>query len=197
MTTIDRLTFAALLLAVPLQYYFLGFSLPNFVIELFTGIFPPISEWLPFWLSSALWITEALFSVDSVTLGEILLHAPRDEAGHVVIHRDRPEGLVYHIGDVVEHSTEGLRGVIIDWNVERSESEEDFVLVYMYTVLLDIPADEEVTDEDALSAQFFQQDVRKVTGYMTSNPDLHLYFEMYDGTKFHPREWLKRVYPNG
>ncbi|KAI5748788.1 hypothetical protein M8J76_001923 [Diaphorina citri] len=171
MTTIDRLTFAALLLAVPLQYYFLGFSLPNFVIELFT----------------------ALFSVDSVTLGEILLHAPRDEAGHVVIHRDRPEGLVYHIGDVVEHSTEGLRGVIIDWN----ESEEDFVLVYMYTVLLDIPADEEVTDEDALSAQFFQQDVRKVTGYMTSNPDLHLYFEMYDGTKFHPREWLKRVYPNG
>jgi hypothetical protein len=58
MTTVDRLTFAALLLAVPLQYYFLGFSLPNFVIELFTGIFPPISEWLPFWLSSALWITE-------------------------------------------------------------------------------------------------------------------------------------------
>lgn len=38
----------------------------------------------------------------------------------------------------------------------------------MYTVLLDIPADEEVTDEDALSAQFFQQDVRKVTGYMVS-----------------------------
>ncbi|KAL1464756.1 hypothetical protein WDU94_004374 [Cyamophila willieti] len=194
-------TFLILLVAVPIQYFIVGFSLPKFLINITSTLLPLGSSdtWFVSWLAGVIWMTEALFSIDSLTLGEVLVYAPRDMDGNVAIQSDRPEGLLYQIGDVLEHKTEGIRGAVISWSVESSESEEEYVLVYIYTVLLDIPDGETPADEndDSSTAQLFQHEVNQVFGQMTSNPELHIFFEAFDGKRFWPKQWLRRVFPNG
>lgn len=56
----DRLVFALLLLAVPLQYFILGFSMPKFFTDVTSMILPPIDmeAWLPSWIGLVAWLTE-------------------------------------------------------------------------------------------------------------------------------------------
>lgn len=58
--TMDRLVFALLLLAVPLQYFILGFSMPKFLTDVTSMILPPIDmdAWLPSWIGLVAWLTE-------------------------------------------------------------------------------------------------------------------------------------------
>uniref|UniRef100_A0A1B6EFU6 Hemimethylated DNA-binding domain-containing protein n=1 Tax=Clastoptera arizonana TaxID=38151 RepID=A0A1B6EFU6_9HEMI len=101
------------------------------------------------------------------------------------IHFDHPKEVLYKVGQVVEHITDGYKGVIVDWFFDNEVTK---IPVY-YLLLHQIDTNLVLPVKEVSQNQIYLLDKAKIV-----NTHLRNYFSLHDGTKYIPRPWLRKLY---
>lgn len=135
---------------------------------------------------------------------EVLELRKKQEAGYFASsdepRYDRSQGIRYRIGDVVENTNKGYKGVIVGWDYEAQVPTDLIIEMYKnhkhwmkepnYLVAID-------TRFRAIPqfAYLSEEILQLVSHTRVIHPNLENYFESFDGTRYVPRPWLHKVYP--
>ncbi|XP_073244959.1 F-box only protein 21-like [Porites lutea] len=211
------LQFLLLVLAVPLQYLICQWTAPSAgeraqLIKQFSKSFTlfggGILEWQKWPEVIANWTRSMLLFLD-VEDGE----CPAEEVikfveknGHfgmsTVPRSPRPKHIKFKVGQVIRHKLWNYRGVIIGWDEKMKASElwaqnnhgdkKHWRDMPNYAILVDI--------RDRPSSQITyvpEENIELLTNTKVVHQTLEEYFVEFDGARYLPRPWLKKVYPHG
>lgn len=114
----------------------------------------------------------------------------------------RPKHVKFHVGQVIRHKLWNYRGVIIGWDEKLKASEawtqqnhgdkKHWRNMPNYAILVDI--------RDRPSSQITyvpEENIELITNTKIVHSILEEYFGEFDGARYLPRPWLKKVYPHG
>lgn len=116
--------------------------------------------------------------------------------------RYRTSLVQYRVGQVVRHTEYGFRGVIVGWDetcqaprsfIEQSYSPEDTTELCAqanYAVLVD------THDYPLAMTQYFaQRHLTLVRSTKVEHPQMDIYFDQFDGSRYLSSGWLAAMYP--
>ncbi|XP_063840318.1 uncharacterized protein LOC135089050 isoform X1 [Scylla paramamosain] len=114
---------------------------------------------------------------------------------------EHPKEVKWRIGQVVKHHSFGYKGVIIGWDLKAKAPQEWILSQHKenlhwrdqpnYTLLVD-------TDGRKIPqiAYVPQENITPLINEEVKHPDLHHYFDDFDGAQYIPCPWLRAVYPS-
>lgn len=114
---------------------------------------------------------------------------------------DHPKEVKWRIGQVVRHHDFGYKGVIVGWDYKAKAPLEWILRQHKqnlhwrdqpnYTLLVD-------TDGRKIPqiAYVPQENITPLINEEVKHPDLHQYFDEFDGAQYIPSPWLRAVYPS-
>jgi len=105
------------------------------------------------------------------------------------VRNSRPPEVWFRVGQIVEHTYGGYRGVIVEWEYDESKKTQ----MPMYRILLDETSVEE--DEVAGIIEVEQDQLYLLKTTMIKNRYLKNYFSAFDGSQYIPQPWLQQLYP--
>jgi len=219
------LQLAVLLLAVPSQYLIskLFFSqesqrsneLKRIVqgVKGFRNDYLSLSVWKK-WCSDIInYIAEPIFEMDdSDLMGEspaVEVFKFRDRNGMFArsteIRNYKPAAVTLKIGQVVKHRKWGYRGIIVGWDAtakappgwfQKMEPDDRNIQDYEnqpnFAILVD------TRDRRSPQKTYVpQENLVVVSNMRVIHPSIDDYFESFDGTRYIPRPYLKKIYPYG
>ena len=135
---------------------------------------------------------------------EVLELRKKQEAGYFASsdepRYDRSQGIRYRVGDVVENTNKGYKGVIIGWDYEAQVPTDLIAEMYKghrhwlkqpnYLVAID------TRHRPIPQFAYLGEEILELVSYTrVIHPSLENYFEYFDGTRYVPRPWLQKVYP--
>ncbi|KAK7066702.1 hypothetical protein SK128_022497 [Halocaridina rubra] len=111
----------------------------------------------------------------------------------------RPVGLKWRVGQVVKHKRWGYHGVIIGWD-QKCKAPETWIQKMHdgrkewrtqpnYALLV------EVDDREPQITYVPQENIYVIKDLKINHPELHEYFESFDGAQYIPHKWLRAIYP--
>lgn len=212
------LQFIVLVLAVPLQYLICQWTAPSASereqlikqfsksLSLFSGGY--ILEWdkwqgmLVNWTHS--WLSFLDDEEGECPAEEVIKF--QEKNGHfamsTVPRTPRPKHVKFHVGQVIRHKLWNYRGVIIGWDEKLKASEswtqanhgdkKHWREMPNYAIVVDI--------RDRPSSQVTyvpEENIEIITNTKVVHSSLEDYFGEFDGARYLPRPWLKKIYPHG
>ncbi|XP_050439423.1 uncharacterized protein LOC126844947 [Adelges cooleyi] len=169
-----------LILSVPLQIYLMRYNreIKEYILQLFKSLPDELydSDYVMDYIDPRpyLWsiFDYAVPTTQDVEESEI----PKDD-----IHEFRPPHLKYRVGDVVLTYDLSI-AVVVGWSIDMSDLTKEPV----YVLLI------ENKNESSLEQQDRMLLLLDVEVHHTM---IEHYFEKFDGTRYLPRDWLKKMYP--
>jgi len=135
---------------------------------------------------------------------EVLELRKKQEAGYFASsdepRYDRSQGIRFRVGDVVENTNKGYKGVIVGWDYEAQVPTDLIIEMYKNhrhwmkqpNYLVAIDTRHRATPQFA----YLSEEILQLVSYTRIiHPNLENYFEYFDGTRYIPRPWLQKVYP--
>ena len=109
------------------------------------------------------------------------------------------KGVKYRIGQVIKHKKYGYRGVIIGWDkttkapdfwIYANHLKPDWRHQPNYSVLVDVN-----DRSDVQTTYVVEENLEIISGSQVEHPEIDDFFSHFDGAQYHPRPWLKELYP--
>lgn len=211
------LQFLLLLLAVPLQYLICQWTSPSTneraqlikqISKSFTIFSGSMFEWQKWpekivnWISSLRLLLE---DDDGECPAEevIKFQAKNGYFGMSTVPRTpRPKHIKFYVGQVIRHKLWNYRGVIIGWDETMTASEQWRQTNHQdkkhrhempnYAILVD------ARDRTGNQITYVpEENLEIITSTKIVHQILEEYFNEFDGSRYLPRPWLKKVYPHG
>lgn len=210
----EFIQFGLLFLCVPLQYYLSTYEGENsdktrYQSQIVQNVFKELQSikdnwyqletWKKKWMRMVSWIVINILGIEeekaeeSVAV-EVMEYREKLRLKKIIkkstkVHSERPSGLRFRVGQVVQHISEGYKGVIVEWESHHTKPND-----HLYTLLVD---ERDMKDGESYSrtVDVPQSQLQLLTKATIVNRYLKNYFMSFDGAQYIPQPWLRELYP--
>lgn len=210
----EFIQFGLLFLCVPLQYYLSSYEgetseKTRYQSQIVQNVFKDLHNfqnnwylletWKKKWMDMVSWFVINILGIEenqpeeSVAV-EVMEYREKLRLKKVIkkstkVHSERPFALQFRVGQVVQHISEGYKGVIIEWESHPTKPNDP-----LYTLLID---ERDIKDGESFSGTVDvpQSQLQLLTKATVINRHLKNYFMSFDGAQYIPQPWLRDLYP--